>query len=223
MGKTFELRDGEQALPFSSGRHTNEDRSLLSLDLDARQRRRKLILKVLDPGQEVGVPSMYAGTLVHLPHGSTVVSGWQQVGELNTPWKSVFFGFDRDDCIQSEQGKVGQIVLGDALTALGCDDETETPKAGGAATGSTQLRDEDLVGISNNDLLDLTPSGDQQTELPSALPAELTESSGSLRVDEGVLGNPSPVQALDSLGLVGLEALGIAVKFGRNEIRPWCR
>ena len=142
------------------------------------------------------------------------------MGELDTTRQPIFLSLDRDDRIQSKQCEVGQVVLGDAVTPLGRDDEAETSKARGAASCSAELWDEDLVGISDDDLLNLASAGDQQTELTPTFTAEFTEPGGSLRVDESILGNPSSVEAFDSLGLVGLEALSIAMEFGRNEARP---
>ena len=144
------------------------------------------------------------------------------MGKLNAARKPIFLGFDGHHGIEAQQGQVCQVVFGDAFAPPCGDDQAEAPESGGPSSRTTQLGNEDLVGISDNDLLDLTAPRDQQSELPSTLAAELAKSSSRFWIDEGVLGDASPVKALDPLGLVGLQALSVAMQFGRNGTGPWC-
>ena len=72
------------------------------------------------------------------------------------------------------------------------------------------------MGISDNDLLNLSTTRNQKTELASALLTELAEAPCCLGVDEGVLGNASSVETLDPLGLIGFQSLSVSMQFGRN-------
>ena len=91
------------------------------------------------------------------------------------------------------------------------EDQAKSPEATASSTCTTEFRNEDLVGISNNDLLDLSTSIDEEAYLPTTFAANFTETPCRLWIDKGILGQASAVKALEGLCLVGFKPLCVAV------------
>ena len=73
--------------------------------------------------------------------------------------KTVLQGFNGHNHVESQEGKIGQVVFGDSLGPQLRHDQAEASKATASAASSSEFRNEDLVGISQDDLADFSLYG----------------------------------------------------------------
>ena len=81
-----------------------------------------------------------------------------------------------------------------------------------ARAGAADVRQLELVGVADHDLLDLALAVEQHADLPVGLARQLGEVAGQLRADDLVRRDAAAVGVAQLVQLAGLEAEGVAVQ-----------
>ncbi len=87
---------------------------------------------------------------------------------------------DRSDQIETEQGEVGQVVLGQGFTAQVGVDQAQTAEATGAPAQSADVGQHQLRCIADHDVLDAAPAIDEHADLSMKLGRDLAQVAGQL-------------------------------------------
>jgi hypothetical protein len=85
-------------------------------------------------------------------------------------------------------------------------DVAQAAKVPAASALSTDIRNINSLGVSNEGVFDLPESVHQDSNLAAKLPAQAREVGGQLRGDDSVLGNTPPKRPLKGLLLVCFES-----------------
>jgi hypothetical protein len=122
------------------------------------------------------------------------------------------------DRIQPQQCEVGQIILAQPFSSEMGMNQAQSAKTARSGACASEVRDEELVGVPDDDMGELASPIDEQSKLPTQLPRELANAFAELGSDEAVGWISAPVQGQKCLRLALLQALGITMK--RFDNRP---
>ncbi len=97
------------------------------------------------------------------------------MGKLDFSGVAVFLHLDHSDKIQSQQGKIVEIVLRNGLAAQVSVDEPKATEAAGPPAESSDIGEVDMGGISEYHVADDPVAGEQNADLPAEVPGECGE------------------------------------------------
>ena len=126
----------------------------------------------------------------------------------------------RGDGVQAQQGKVGEVVLGEGLALEVGVDEAQATQAHLAGTGAADVRQLELVGVAHDHVLHLALAGEQDAHLAVGGVGELGEVTGELRADQLPGQHPAAVGVSQSLEVARLESEGVAVDVLQVSVGP---
>ena len=145
----------------------------------------------------------------HRP-GHAVGGGRRHVGQVQVGRAPVPGHPHRRHQVQPQQRQVDQVVPGQRLVAQVGVHQPQAPEPPPAGAQAPELGDVDARGITDEYVFDLAPPADQHPHLPLQLPGQPTHVARQL-VRQHLAGvDPPPVDALQRLGLAGLQAAEVA-------------
>ncbi len=96
--------------------------------------------------------------------------GWrQQMGVIDASGKTVRTNGNRSHQIQTQQGKVGQVILGQGLTTKMSMDATQPAQAAATQAVARQIGDNDFTIVADDDMHDRALAVDQNCKLATNL------------------------------------------------------
>ncbi|MEK6301362.1 MAG: hypothetical protein AABO41_11615 [Acidobacteriota bacterium] len=111
--------------------------------------------------------------------------------------------------VKPEQRQVGQIVLREPLSRQVCVKTAQPAKTIRAHTNALQVGKNNAVGVSNDDVLDVSVSIDQYAYLPVELVRCFRELTGEFLSDDLTRRNAPLVELFEAVNLIGLESLKV--------------
>jgi hypothetical protein len=91
--------------------------------------------------------------------------------------------------------------------------EADATKTAVARTATAQVRQEQLLRLADDDVLDASATVERDADLAPGLVRELAQAGGQRRGDDAVCGDLAVVEPFEAMLLAGLEAGGVAVEF----------
>src|SRR5690606_27746665 len=191
-------------------RHAHEDRLLLAGDGARGDAVRELLLQRPDLPGEIPTDLVDGAAAVDAPQLAIGVLR-QKVRELGRAGQAVLPRLDLADEVQAQVRQVGEVVARQALALQVRMHQAQTAETSLATTGAPDLGHPELVGVADDDVLDLPLSGDEHAHLAPDLSRDLGQMAGELRADHLVGAQAPAVGVAKALDLGGLETECISV------------
>ena len=217
--KACELRELCEALAFffhASSRHADKNRTLALVEsMVLAAFFREFFLEMGDELDEVEVDLTGECFWHELPRLGTVVPGRcrREMGGPHDPGKSVVERFDGGHRVEPKKREIREIVPGQRLLRKM---RVQTAKAAKATFGDPeafQIGEDDLLGATNNDPLDLTFPVHENTDLAADLPRDFREPARKFLRDELSRRQPALEELFELLFLPGFQARDISFEF----------
>ena len=107
--------------------------------------------------------------------------------------------------VEPEEGQVGQVFLAEGFRSEVGVDVSNPGEPAGRRPRALPVGQKNLLRISDDHLLDISPPVDEDSGLPSDFPGDLGEIARKFRGAYLGKRDPSPIDTLDSLVLAGLQ------------------
>ena len=124
--------------------------------------------------------------------------------------------------VEPEQGQIGQVFLAQGFRSEVGVDVSNPGEPPGRRSRALPVRQQNLPRISDDHLLDVALTVDEDSGLPSDFPGDLREIACEFRGTYLGEGNPPPIDMLNSLVLTGLQPECVAeyLLYGSSPGRP---
>jgi len=133
------------------------------------------------------------------------------MGGAGQAGEAVIAGVDGADEIETQEREVGEVVRGELFAGEVGVDQAEPLETAGGGAKPVEIRDQDVVVRSDDDIGRLAAAGDQDADLTVDLPGELRELAGQVVGDDPLRRDAPPVELPDPLDFDRREAGQVAV------------
>jgi hypothetical protein len=116
---------------------------------------------------------------------------------------------DRGDRVEPQQAEVGQVVARERLAAQVRVDEANAAQPARTAAEPPEIRQHDLRGVADHDVLDRAAAVDQHADLAMQAGGERAELRRQFGGHDVGRRDAAPVQAFQRLDLARLQAVGV--------------
>jgi hypothetical protein len=140
------------------------------------------------------------------PGGPAVSSRWGEVGGTHVSGKPLFVHIDGRHQVQSQKRQVGEVIACERFTGEMSVDTTKPPEAPFCSTDSFEVRQNDLLGVADENPLHRSFATDEHPDLPVDFPGDFGQGSGKLLSDQRSRRDASLVKLLEALLLERLES-----------------